>query len=160
MTTRMAWSCMRCSSNFTHFNTFMKQLLISIFPLACYKSFWVSPYYLNIDFWKNLDLAWSRFLVFSTLFCCVGFIYKTRVELLVSCLASRTSIRWSFHFLILSYFANMYFYNIYSCFWLHAAWDWCIARHDNCIRLLRNCKFTVPSNFVTWTLRFDMVNYL
>ena len=103
MTTRMAWSCMRCSSNFTHFNTFMKQLLISIFPLACYKSFWVSPYYLNIDVWKNLDLAWSRFLVFSTLFCCVGFIYKTRVELLVSCLASRTSIRWSFHFLILSY---------------------------------------------------------
>lgn len=104
MTLRMAWSCMWCSSNFTPFNTFLKQVLISVFLLACYKSFWVSLYYLNIDVWTHLNLAWSRFIVLFSLFCCGGFIYNTRVERLVSCLVLLTSIKRSFSFLFLLFY--------------------------------------------------------
>lgn len=143
MTLRMAWSCMWCSSNFTPFNIFLKQVLISVFLLACYKSFWVSLYYLNIDVWTHLNLALEQ------IHCFILIVLLWRIRLQYS--SGTPGKLFSFYLQVLNgplvsyfcYFTNIDFYNIYSCFWLHAAWNWCVTWHDNFICLLGNCKFTI-----------------
>lgn len=124
----------------------------------CYKSFWISLSFLNIWCLDKLEFGLEQIL------CLFDSVLLRRIPLQNSSATRGKLFSFCLQALygtVVSRFCHIlqiHIYNHLFIFWSHAAWDWCIAGHDNTICLLRNCKFTVLNgNYVTGTLRFNNV---